>query len=70
MKAKIKIKDGYWTYNGVAVKNCPFPIQKLVASFIKAQVFNTEVKAVQVSRPTEIDLSTFLLNAPNFIPVQ
>ena len=53
MKAKIKIKNGYWTYNGKPVKNCPFPIQTLVASFIKTQMFNTEVKAAQVSRPTE-----------------
>jgi hypothetical protein len=70
MKAKIKIKNGYWTYNGVPVKNCSFPIQTLVASFIKAQMFNEEVKSVQVSRPTEIDLGTFFLTTPTFIPVQ
>jgi hypothetical protein len=70
MEAKIKIKNGYWMYNGVPAKNCTFPIQNLVASFIKAQMFNHEVKSVPVSRPTEIDLGTFLLNAPNFIPVQ
>ena len=69
MKAKIKIKNGYWTYNGVAVKNCPFPIQKLVASFIKTQVFNNEVKAVQVSRPTEMINDPSIFGMPNFIAV-
>jgi hypothetical protein len=69
MKAKIKIKNGYWTYYGVPVKNCPFPIQILVASFIKAQVFNTEVKSVPVSRPTEINLGQVFCSTPVFIPV-
>jgi hypothetical protein len=69
MKAKIKIKNGYWTYNGVAVKNCPFPIQALVASFIKTQVFNNEVKAVQVSRPTELMIDPSIFGTPNFIAV-
>jgi hypothetical protein len=69
MKAKIKIKNGYWTYNGVAVKNCPFPIQTLVASFIKTQVFNNEVKAVQVSRPTEMIIDPSIFGMPNFIAV-
>jgi hypothetical protein len=69
MQAKIKIKNGYWTYNGVAVKNCPFPIQKLVASFIKAQMFNTEVKAAQVSRPTELMLDKQAFAMPNFVRV-
>ena len=69
MKAKIKIKDGYWTYNGVAVKNCPFPIQKLVASFIKTQVFNTEAKVVQVSRPSALILDQYVFGTPNFVAV-
>ena len=69
MKAKIKIKNGYWTYNGVAVKNCPFPIQTLVASFIKTQVFNNEVKTVQVSRPTEMIIDPSIFSTPNFIAV-
>ena len=70
MKAKIKVKNGYWTYNGVPVKNCSFPIQTLVASFIKAQVFNTEVKSVPVSKPTEINLGQIFCSTPVFIPVQ
>ena len=68
MKAKIKIKSGYWTYNGTPVKNCPFPIQQLVASFIKAQMFNTEVKTVKVSRPTELVLDEKTFSTPDFIP--
>jgi hypothetical protein len=69
MKAKIKIKNGYWTYNGVPVKNCSFPIQTLVASFIKTQVFNNEVKTVQVSRPTEMIIDPSIFSMPNFIAV-
>jgi hypothetical protein len=68
MKAKIKIKNGYWTYNGTPVKNCPFPIQQLVASFIKTQVFNTEVKKVQMSR-SELNLDPKSFCVPNFIKV-
>jgi hypothetical protein len=69
MKAKIKIKNGYWTYNGVPVKNCPFPIQTLVASFIKTQVFNTEAKVVQVSRPSTLILDQYVFGVPNFVAV-
>ena len=69
MKAKIKIKNGYWTYNGVPVKNCSFPIQTLVASFIKTQVFNNEVKTVQVSRPTDMIIDPSIFSTPNFIAV-
>ena len=69
MKAKIKIKNGYWTYNGVVVKNCPFPIQTLVASFIKTQVFDTEVKAVEVSKSTDLIIDSNIFGMPNFIAV-
>jgi hypothetical protein len=69
MEAKIKIKNGYWTYNGVVVKNCPFPIQTLVASFIKTQVFNTEVKAVEVSRSTDLIIDSNIFGMPNFVAV-
>jgi hypothetical protein len=67
MKANIKIKNGYWTYNGAPVKNCTFPIQNLVASFIKAQMFNHEVKSVQVSRPTDLVLDKSIFGTPNFV---
>jgi hypothetical protein len=66
MQAKIKIKNGYWTYNGVAVKNCPFPIQQLVSSFIKTQVFNNEPIQVPKSDELVIDKSAFQM--PDFIP--
>jgi hypothetical protein len=69
MKAKIKVKNGYWTYNGVPVKSCSFPIQQLVTSFIKTQMFNNEVKPAPVSRPTEIIIDPNLFIAPNFVIV-
>lgn len=69
MKAKIEIKNGYWMYNGVAVKNCPFPIQTLVASFIKTQVFDTEVRAVEVSKSTDLIIDSNIFGMPNFIAV-
>jgi hypothetical protein len=67
MEAKIKIKNGYWMYNGVPAKNCTFPIQNLVASFIKAQMFNHEVKSVPVSRPTDLVLDESIFGTPNFV---
>lgn len=45
MKAKIKIKNGYWTFNGVPVKDCSFPIQKVVAAYIKQCIFDVEPEA-------------------------
>jgi len=69
MKAKIEIKNGYWMYNGVAVKNCPFPIQTLVASFIKAQMFNTETETINMSRSTELVLDKKIFGIPNFVVV-
>jgi hypothetical protein len=69
MKAKIEIKNGYWMYNGVAVKNCPFPIQTLVASFIKAQMFNTETETINMSRSTELVLDKKVFGMPNFVVV-
>jgi hypothetical protein len=69
MKAKIEIKNGYWTYNGVTVKNCSFPIQTLVASFIKAQIFNNETEAIKMSRSTELVLDKKIFGMPNFVRV-
>jgi hypothetical protein len=69
MKAKIEIKNGYWTYNEVAVKNCSFPIQTLVASFIKAQIFNTETETIKMSRSTELVLDKKIFGMPNFVRV-
>jgi hypothetical protein len=43
MKAKIKIKNGYWTFNGKPLSNCSFPEQQIVSLFIKNYVFNFDV---------------------------
>jgi hypothetical protein len=63
MKAKIKIKNGYWTYNGVPVKDCSFPIQKLVASYIKQTIFEVEPKENKVEkRELVLDKSIYNFN--------
>jgi len=69
MKAKIEIKNGYWTYNGVTVKNCSFPIQTLVASFIKAQMFNTEAETIKMPKSNELVLDKKIFGIPNFVRV-
>ena len=69
MKAKIEIKNGYWMYNGVAVKNCSFPIQTLVASFIKAQMFNTETETIKMPKSNELVLDKKIFGIPNFVRV-
>ena len=69
MKAKIEIKNGYWTYNGVVVKNCSFPIQTLVASFIKAQIFNNETEAIKMPKSNELILDKKIFGIPNFVRV-
>ena len=65
MKAKIKIKNGYWTYNGTPIKDCSFPIQELVASFIKKQIFAVEVKPTN-SAKAELVLDKKVFGIPNF----
>ena len=63
MKAKIKIKNGYWTYNGVPVKYCSFPIQKLVASYIKQTIFEVEPRENKVEkREFVLDKSIYNFN--------
>lgn len=63
MKAKIRIKNGYWTYNGVPVKDCSFPIQKLVASYIKQTIFEVEPKENKVEkREFVLDKSIYNFN--------
>ena len=66
MKAKIKIKDGYWTYNGTPIKDCSFPIQELVASFIKKQIFDVEVKPTN-STKAELVLDRRMFTIPKFL---
>lgn len=43
MKAKIKVKNGYWTYNGKSLVNCTFPERQIVAQFIRNAVFSMEL---------------------------
>lgn len=43
MKAKIKVKNGYWTYNGKSLVNCTFPERQIVAQFIRNSVFSMEI---------------------------
>ena len=69
MKAKIEIKNGYWMYNGVTVKNCSFPIQTLVASFIKAQIFNNETETIKMPKSNELILDKKIFGIPNFVRV-
>lgn len=51
MKAKIKVKNGYWTYNGKSLVNCTFPERQIVAQFIRNAVFSMELNdSVDVER--------------------
>jgi hypothetical protein len=66
MKAKIKIKNGYWSYNGTPIKDCSFPIQQLVASFIKKQIFDIEVNPTN-SAKAELVLDKKVFGIPKFL---
>jgi hypothetical protein len=44
MKAKIKIKNGYWTFNGRPLSNCSFPEKQIVSLYIKNYIFNSDVE--------------------------
>jgi hypothetical protein len=44
MKAKIKIKNGYWTFNGRPLSKCSFPEQQIVSLYIKNYIFNSDVE--------------------------
>ena len=43
MQAKIKVKNGYWTYNGKSLVNCTFPERQIVSQFIKNSVFSFDI---------------------------
>ena len=58
MQAKIKVKNGYWTYNGKPLVRCTFPERQIVSQFIKNSIFNTEVEVVN----STIDLSEYNYN--------
>ena len=44
MKAKIKVKNGYWTYNDKPLVNCTFPERQIVFQFIRSSVFSMELE--------------------------
>jgi len=45
MQAKIKVKNGYWTYNGKSLVNCTFPERQIVSQFIKNSIFSIEIES-------------------------
>lgn len=59
MKAKIKVKNGYWTYNNKPLVNCTFPERQIVSMFIKNSVFGIDVQSEVQSKVEVIDLSEF-----------
>jgi hypothetical protein len=44
MQAKIKVKNGYWTYNGKLLSNCTFPERQVALQFIINSKFSFEVE--------------------------
>jgi len=59
MQAKIKVKNGYWTYNGKPLVNCTFPERQIVSLFIKNSVFSIETESKYQTRDTVLDLSEY-----------
>ena len=58
MQAKIKVKNGYWTYNGKPLVKCTFPERQIVSQFIKNSIFNVDVEVVD----NTLDLSDYNYN--------
>ena len=58
MQAKIKVKNGYWTYNGKPLIRCTFPERQIVSQFIKNSIFNVDVEIVD----NTLDLSDYNYN--------
>lgn len=58
MQAKIKVKNGYWTYNGKPLIKCTFPERQIVSQFIKNSIFDVEIEA----NNSTIDLSEYNYN--------
>jgi hypothetical protein len=44
MQAKIKVKNGYWTYNGKLLSDCTFPERQIALQFIINSKFSFEVE--------------------------
>lgn len=55
MQAKIKVKNGYWTYNGKPLVKCTFPERQIVSQFIKNSIFDVSVEV----KDSTIDLSEY-----------
>ena len=53
MKAKIKIKNGYWTFNGRPMSKCSFPEQQIVSLYIKNYIFSCEIEQKMSSKTDE-----------------
>jgi hypothetical protein len=54
MQAKIKVKNGYWTFNGKPLTMCTFPERQIVSMFIKNSIFEIvheepDVKTIELS---------------------
>lgn len=43
--AKIQVQDGHWTFNNKRLKNCKFPVQQMVETFIRTCAFRQEIQA-------------------------
>ena len=62
MQAKIKVKNGYWTFNGKPLTMCSFPERQIVSLFIKNSIFDIVEEEQLVSSLAEIDLSEYNYN--------
>lgn len=52
MQAKIKVKNGYWTFNGKPLVRCTFPERQIVSQFIKNSIFSMELESTMETRET------------------
>lgn len=59
MQAKIKVKNGYWTYNGKSLVQCTFPERQIVYQFIKNSVFSMDIAEKIEVRHSNVNLSEF-----------
>ena len=62
MQAKIKVKNGYWTYNGKPLVKCTFPERQIVSQFIRNSIFNIELEDQSETKRSVIDLSEYNYN--------
>ena len=59
MQAKIKVKNGYWTFNGKPLTMCSFPERQIVSMFIKNSIFSVVVDEQEVKIRETIELSEY-----------